>query len=117
MKKLILFLIGVGLTTYAFGDDGVYRQWSSGRTTVTTNGTRVQLSSSSVGCGRIVVMAETDNTNPVTVGSSDVVGALATRKGIALDAGEALTVRVGDLSKVYIDSVTDTEGVTWVCYN
>jgi hypothetical protein len=91
----------------------------SGRAEVTTAGTRVRLSSASVAIRSITIAAETNNTNPVTVGGSDVVGALLTRKGIPLSATSApLTLGpddgVDELSDIYIDAVTDTEGVTFI---
>lgn len=85
----------------------------SGRQTVTTAGTRVQLSTTSTPVLEVAVTAETDNTNPVTVGGSDVVGALATRKGTPLAAGVTITLKINNLNKVYIDAVTNTEGVTY----
>jgi len=85
----------------------------SGRQTVTTGGTAVQLSTTATPILEVAVTAETDNTNPVTVGASTVVGALATRKGTPLAAGETVVLAVNDLSKVYIDAVTNTEGVTY----
>ena len=84
-----------------------------GRKVVTTNGTEVPLSTTSVRVRSLVVTAETDNTNPVTVGGSTVVGALATRRGTPLSAGQSISLDIDDLSKVYIDSITDGEGVTF----
>lgn len=86
----------------------------SGRQVVSTNGTRVQLSTTSTAVLSVAIQAETDNTNPVTVGGADVVGALATRKGIALSAGASISLDVNDLAKVYIDSITNGEGVTYI---
>lgn len=84
-----------------------------GRQTVTTAGTRVQLSTTATPILQVAITAETDNTNPVTVGDSTVVGALATRKGTPLAAGATIVLAVNDLSKVYIDAITNTEGVTY----
>ena len=114
MKKFLL-LLALLLSSPAYADD-IYFALDSGRQTVTSNGTEVQLSSTSIPCKRVIVQAETDNTNPVTVGGSDVVGALATRQGIALTAGSAITIRTNDVSNIWIDSVTDTEGVTWLAF-
>lgn len=91
----------------------------SGRQVVTTAGTAVQLSATSVAINRITITAETDNTNPVTVGGSDVVGALATRKGVPLAAGASITLDaqvdgVDELSDIWLDAVTSTEGVTYL---
>jgi len=102
MKKLILFLIGVGLTTHAFGDAAIYSTIQNGRQTVTTAGTRVQLSSTDTPCTKVVITAETDNTGVITVGGSGVVGALATRQGTPLSAGASVTVLVNNLNKIYL---------------
>ena len=88
------------LTTSAFADDGIYTILGSGRQKVTNNGTRVKLSTSDVACTRVVVTAETDNTNPVTVGGADVIGALASRVGTPLTAGSSITMRVNNLNKI-----------------
>lgn len=84
-----------------------------GRQTVTSAGTAVQLSTTPTSIVSVVITAETDNTNPVTVGSSDVVGALATRKGTPLAAGTSVSLAIGNLDKIWIDAVTSTEGVTY----
>lgn len=85
-----------------------------GRKVVTTNGTAVQLSTTSTPIIAVAIQAETDNTNPVTVGASDVVGALATRKGIALAAGASITLNVDNLTDVWLDCITNGEGVTYM---
>lgn len=84
-----------------------------GRQTVTSAGTRVQLSTTSTPILTVAIQAETDNTNPVTVGGATVVGALATRRGIALSAGASVTLAVNNLTDIYIDSITNGEGVTY----
>jgi len=66
---------------------------------------------------RLVIVAETDNTNEVVVGGAEVVAALATRQGVPLKgvAGqeERLELFDVDLSDIYVDAVTGTEGVTY----
>ena len=74
-KRVVLFdssgnEIGSGSSTLV-GD---------GRQVVTTAGTRVQLSASSVHCKRVTICAETDNTGFIVVGGTTVVAALATRR-------------------------------------
>lgn len=61
----------------------------------------------------VAVTAETDNTSIVVVGGSDVVAALATRKGTPLSAGQTAWFPVDDLSDVYVDALVNTEGVTF----
>ena len=86
----------------------------SGRQPVTTGGTRVQLTTTSTAILSVIVTAETDNTGVITVGGSDVVAALSTRKGHPLQAGESVELGVNDLAKVYIDTTVNTDGVTYL---
>lgn len=116
MKIVYGLLLGLVICVSAHADPDIFATIKSGRQTVTTAGTRVQLSTSSVPVKRVVITAETDNTNPVTVGGSDVIGALATRIGIPLTAGSSITVRANDLSNIWLDAITNTEGVTFVYY-
>src|SRR5690349_20962884 len=88
---------------------------TSGRTTVTTGGTAVTLSSTNLeGLDWVVITAETDNTGIITVGGSDVVAALATRKGIPLNAGDTISLEVNNLSDVYLDTTVNGDGVTYL---
>ena len=84
-----------------------------GRQTVTTAGTAVQLSTTSVGASEVIITAETDNTGIIVVGTSTVVAALATRKGTPLLAGESLVIAIDDLNKIYLDTTVSTDGVTY----
>ena len=84
-----------------------------GRQTVTTAGTRVQLSVSSVTCIKVTIAAETDNTDYIVVGGSTVVAALATRRGIPLGPGDTITIEISNLNLIYLDSLVNTEGVTY----
>ena len=84
-----------------------------GRQTVTTAGTAVQLSTTSVGASEVIITAETDNTGIIVVGTSTVVAALATRKGTPLLAGESLVIAIDDLNKISLDPTVSTDGVTY----
>lgn len=92
---------------------GLPSSFGDNRQTVTTAGTRVQLSVASVSCKRVTITAETDNTDYIVVGGSTVVAALATRRGTPLSSGDSITIEIDDLNKVYIDSLVSTEGVTY----
>ena len=83
-----------------------------GRQVVPTPGTAVALAASTP-IKVVTISAETNNTNPVTVGSSTVVGAEATRRGTPLYAGDSVTVEASNLDEVFIDAITATEGVTY----
>lgn len=92
----------------------------SGRKVVAASGTAERLSATSLAINRITIAAETDNVNPVVVGGSDVVAALATRKGIPLSATsppitfDAEVDGVDELGDIWIDAVTAGEGVTFI---
>ena len=58
---------------------------------------------------------KTNNTNIITYGGSDVVAALATRKGVPLFTGQMSNViKITNTNLIFIDAITDTEGVTYV---
>ena len=84
---------------------------------MTTSGTRVALSDTNLPVSKVIICPETDNTNPVVVGGADVVAALATRVGVPLDVDatteQSLTLCDVDLKDVYIDAITNGEGVTF----
>lgn len=91
----------------------VYKSITSDRKVVTTAGTRVQVSATSVACKRIDVMSETDNTGLIAVGNVAVVAAEGTQKGIILQPGGSYTFYVTDLNLFYIDSTVNGEGITF----
>lgn len=86
---------------------------SQGRKVVTTAGTAVQLSTSKSRIGSIAITAETDNTGYITIGNASVIGALATRQGTPLAAGDTLTFDIDQLSAIYLDTTVNGDGVTW----
>ena len=85
-----------------------------GRKVVATAGTAEALSTSNTRIFSVAIQAETDNTGLVVVGDSTVVAALATRKGIALNAGDSITLDVAQLSNIYIDVTVNGDGVTYL---
>ena len=90
---------------------------NDGRQVVTTAGTRVQLSSSSVACKKVTIVAETGNSNYIVVGGVNVVASLATRRGIPLAAGDTVTLEISNLNLIYLDSLVNGEGVTYAYTN
>lgn len=110
MKKFLslalIFALAFATPAFAFSGDG--------RKEVAVAGTREALSAVAQPFNTLTVCAETNNTNPVTVGSVTVVGALATRRGIPLAAGVCHTIEhPGTLDEIYVDVITNTEGVTY----
>jgi predicted phosphodiesterase len=85
------------------------------RKVVTTAGTAVALASSTA-IKRVYIQAETDNTGVIVVGASTVVASLSTRRGIALNAGDTLTLDIDNLADIYIDSTVNGDGVTFTYY-
>ncbi len=77
---------------------------------VATAGVDVVLASSTT-CKILIIQAQTDNTNPVAVGATGVDATIATGTGIILYPGEVITLEVDNLADVYIDSITNGEGV------
>lgn len=87
-----------------------------GRKVVAVAGTAEVLASDTP-CKEVIIMAETDNTDVVAIGASTVVADLTTRQGIALFAGSSITLTIDNLSKVFIDAVVSSEGVTFIYLN
>ena len=90
---------------------------TDGRTVVTTATTRVPLASSTA-CKEVIITAETDNTGIVVVGAAaTVVAALATRRGIPLNAGDSIVLQTDNLADIGLDSTVSTDGVTYVAFS
>jgi hypothetical protein len=65
----------------------------------------------------VIIKALLDNTDNVAVGASTVVAAAGTARGIILAPGEVVEIRIDDLSKLYVDSRVNGEGVGYVYHN
>ncbi len=87
---------------------------TSGRKAVTTAGTEVQLSTTATDGTEIHICAFSTNTDNVVIGGSDVVAAEGTQKGISLAANEKYVLVFNDASKIYVDSVVNGEGVSYI---
>ena len=81
----------------------------SGVQTVATAGSRVALASTTA-IKSVTVRAKSVNTGLIYVGSSIV----ASSNGFQLSAGETVSIDIDNLSKVYIDSAVNGEGVSYV---
>lgn len=91
-----------------------------GTRTVTTAGTRVQLSASSVPCRRVIVQAHIANGDLdggngaiVVVGGSTCVAEASARRGVALFPNNSYVFEVTNLNSLYIDSTFDGAKVTY----
>ena len=97
-------------------DPIIYENMRSGRQTVATAGTAVQLSSASVVTKKTIICAEDDNTGTIAVGSTNVSAALSTRNGIYLLTADCAVISVNDLNKIYLDSTINGDGVTYAYF-
>lgn len=77
---------------------------------VTSAGTSVQLSSSSVTCKSVIITAKEANTGTIWVGGSTVEAG----RGRPLVALQSEKIEINNLNKIYIDSSVNSEGVTYV---
>lgn len=81
--------------------------------TVTTAGTRVQISGTSSTCKGITVKALAANTGTMYVGNSTV----SATNGYPLTAAQAISFDISNLSTVYIDSSVNGEKVAYLAVN
>ena len=87
----------------------------TGRKTVTTAGTAVQMSAQV--CKRVFIQALANNTDAIAVGDSGVVAAAATHQGKLFYAGQGDWFNVNNLNLLYIDSVVNGEGISFYYEN
>jgi hypothetical protein len=90
-----------------------------GSQSVSSAGTRVQLSSSSVPVNSIIIQADSGNTGLIYVGDSSAASA----NGIILGAEDSLIISGSDRrgsidqllpSDIYIDASASSQGVRWL---
>jgi len=84
-----------------------------GSRTVTTAGTPVQLSASSVPCKRVRIQANASNTDVVAVGGSAVSANASTRNGTWLFATQGEWFQVSNLNLLYLDAAVSGEKVSY----
>jgi hypothetical protein len=93
-----------------------YTSVDDNRKVVATAGTAEALAVSS-SIESVTIQAELTNTDVIVIGGINVVAAEPTRRGIALEAGDTITIDIDDPSKIYLDSVVNGEGVTFILFN
>lgn len=82
----------------------------NGKTAVTTAGTRVVLAASQAISNSVTIRALKANTGTIYVGNATV----ASTNGLALAAGDSVTVVVANLTTVNLDCSVNGEGVTYL---
>ncbi len=80
--------------------------FGSGTRAVTTAGTQQKLSTTSIQCYEVMITAAPANTGLVYVGDSNTDNTYP-----ALAAGDSMSIPIDDVSKVWVDSATNGEGV------
>lgn len=85
----------------------------SGRQTVTTPGTEVQLTTGIIDSDKIEVQALYTNTGRIVVGDSSISLTAGSEKGTILTPGQSMTLPISKAVKVYIDAEVAGEGVTY----
>ena len=86
-----------------------------GVATVTTAGTDVAIAGSTA-CKKVVIQAQTDNTNIIAVGGSGVDATIATGTGVVLYPGDVFEFDIDNLADVFIDSLVNGEGVRYTYF-
>lgn len=85
-----------------------------GRKSIALAGTRERLAEPPTDeISSVVVTALVDNAGTIVVGSSTVVAALSTRRGIPLLAGDSATIQITNLHAVYLDATDNGDGVSY----
>lgn len=98
-------------STFGSNVSSIASTLGDGSKNVTTAGTRVQLSSTSIPCKWVIITAKVGNTGTVYIGGSTV----ATARGKPLVNLQEIIINVNDVSKVWMDSDSNGDGVTF-CY-
>lgn len=88
-----------------------------GTQTVTTAGTRVQLSATSVSCKRLIIQAMDNNSGTIVVGGSTCAAAVGSRQGLALYSSQSAVFLVDNLNLLYIDSTESGDKVSYYYEN
>ncbi len=87
---------------------------SGGREVVVTAGVPVQLSSTSIPCSGVIIQSLRSNSGNISVGGSDVSGALGSENGVELVIGQTVTLPVNDLSRIWIDADSSGDGAQFL---
>ncbi|MGH2761389.1 MAG: hypothetical protein ACRDLD_02215 [Thermoleophilaceae bacterium] len=87
---------------------------TTGRKVVATAGTPGVLSGN---VGRIIsvtIQAESDNTGVIAIGDANVDAAVGAERGVLLEAGQAITLNIAQLSTIFCDATVSGDGVSFL---
>lgn len=118
-------LAGMVILILVIGMSGFVATWSDiplgsvgmqGHKDVTTAGTPVRLSDTSVVCYGVAITADGNNTGRIAFGFSNAVrAATGGEVGPSLGAGESVFIPINDARKTWIDAAVNGEGVGFAC--
>lgn len=88
----------------------------SGRTTVTTSGTAVRVTSTSTPIPGVWVAGDIGNSNVMIVGDSSVEGTSGSQQGIIIGPAESsIFIPINNLNLLYVDAASSGDELIW-CY-
>lgn len=90
------------------------RTLGTGRLSIDPAGTAVPLSATPVAISWVIVTARSDNAGKIAVGPSTVLAAAGDDTGAQLSPGQAVTLPIDDLSKVYVDASSSEDAVAFL---
>ena len=99
-----------GAATLAAGAVSLPSTVYHGKTTVTTAGTQVTLTTTQTIVTGVTVKAGSTNTDLIYVGASGV----SSTDGLELNQNEQVFIAIDDLTTVWVDSAVNGEHVTWI---
>lgn len=111
---MVVDVIPLGREPNGQAIQNTYRTLVTGNKTVTTGGTIVQLSTTSVVCKRVDIVALFGNAGTIYVGDVNVLA--STKVGMPLTQGSSYTAYVNDLSLIYVDATNNGDKVSFVYY-
>lgn len=104
------------ISALLFGAILLFASLLDGTTTVTTAGTRVQLSATQILAVNVSIQAKAANTGVIYVGGPTI----SSSRGVALNAGDTLALlpmarhnEYYDLRSIWLDASVSGEGVTY----
>lgn len=83
----------------------------SGRKTVITGGTAVQLIATATPCRYVLVGSDSANIDLIAVGDSGVVAAADSQQGVIITGPRPEKIDIDDVSKLWVDSIEDGDSV------
>lgn len=86
-----------------------------GRKVVTSAGTAEALAGSTT-CKRVILSALFENTGIVVVGTSTVVAASGTRRGMPLNPADTIEIDIDNLADIFLDVTVSGEGVSYIYF-